>query len=162
MQYSKFRVSTTFQMSNSNENWCQTATYFCLNLSPGGSDGKASARSAGDPGFDPWVGKILWRRVWQPTSVSLPGESHGQRSLEGCSPWGRRELDTTEWLSTYVSILGMPFTSGISTALCFSAPLLPRGFSGLLVFLFTFLDPRMVTCLSLNSWMPAEMSDHFK
>ena len=32
-------------------------------------------------GFDPWVGMILWRRKWQPTLVSLPGKSHGQRSL---------------------------------------------------------------------------------
>ena len=52
-------------------------------------------------GFDPWVGKILWRRARQPTSVFLPGESHGQkRSLTGCSPWGRKELDMTERLST--------------------------------------------------------------
>ena len=36
------------------------------------------------------------RRAWQPTPVFLPGESHGQRSLEGYSPWGRKELDTTE------------------------------------------------------------------
>jgi len=40
--------------------------------------------------FDPWVGKIIWRRTWQPTSVFLPGESHGQRSLAGGSPWGHR------------------------------------------------------------------------
>ena len=38
------------------------------------------------PWFDPWVGKIPWRREWRPTSVFLPGESHGQRSLVGCSP----------------------------------------------------------------------------
>ena len=37
-------------------------------------------------GFDPWVGKILWRRAWRPTPVLLPGESHGQRSLVGYSP----------------------------------------------------------------------------
>ena len=44
--------------------------------------------SAGDirPGFDPWDGKIPWRRAWQPTPVFLPGESHGQRSLVGYSP----------------------------------------------------------------------------
>ena len=47
-------------------------------------------------GFDPWVGKIPWRRRWQPTPVFLPGESHGQRSLEGYSPWGCKESDTTE------------------------------------------------------------------
>ena len=40
------------------------------------------------PGFDPWIRKIPWRRAGQPTPVSLPGESHGQRSLAGCSPWG--------------------------------------------------------------------------
>ena len=37
-------------------------------------------------GFDPWVGKIPWKRKWQLTPVSLPGESHGQRSLAGSSP----------------------------------------------------------------------------
>ena len=43
------------------------------------------------PGFDSWVWKIPWRRKWQPTPVLLPGESHGQRSLAGSSPWGRKE-----------------------------------------------------------------------
>ena len=43
-----------------------------------------------------WVRKIPWRRAWQPTPVSLPGETHGQRSLAGYSPWGRRESDMTE------------------------------------------------------------------
>ena len=42
------------------------------------------------PGFDPWVGKIPWRRAWQPTPVFLPGESHGQRSLVGYSLWGHK------------------------------------------------------------------------
>ena len=41
-------------------------------------------------GFQPWIGKIPWRRKWQPTPVLMPGESHGQRSLAGCSPRGRR------------------------------------------------------------------------
>ena len=44
------------------------------------------------PGFDPWVGKILWRRKWQPTPVFLPGKSHGQRSLVGYSPWGHKRV----------------------------------------------------------------------
>ena len=47
-------------------------------------------------GFNPWVGKIPWSRVWQPTPVLLPGDFHGQRSLEGYGPQGRKELDTTE------------------------------------------------------------------
>ena len=43
-----------------------------------------------ETGFDPWVGKIRWRRKWQSTPVLLPGKFHGQRSLVGYSPWGRR------------------------------------------------------------------------
>ena len=48
------------------------------------------------PRFDAWVRKIPWGRAWQPTLVLLPRESHGQRSLAGCSPWGCTESDTTE------------------------------------------------------------------
>ena len=50
------------------------------------------------PWFSPWIGKTPWRRKWQPTPVLLPGKSHGQRNLVGYSPWGCKELDTTEWL----------------------------------------------------------------
>ena len=53
--------------------------------------------------FYPWVGKVPWRRVWQPTPVFLPGDSHAQRSLVGCSPRGRKESDTTERLTQRVS-----------------------------------------------------------
>src|SRR5574337_1023687 len=45
-----------------------------------------------------------WRRKWQPTPVFLPGESHGRRSLVGCSPWGRKGSDTTEQLHFYFSL----------------------------------------------------------
>ena len=45
--------------------------------------------------FDPWVGKIHWRRKWHPTPVFLPGKFHGQRSPAGYSPWGLKESDTT-------------------------------------------------------------------
>ena len=48
------------------------------------------------PRFDPWIGKIPWRRKWQLTPGLLPGKSHGLRSLVGYSPWGRKESDTTE------------------------------------------------------------------
>ena len=51
-----------------------------------------------------WVEKIPWRRKWQPTSVFLPGESQGQRSLVGCSPWGHKESDTTEQLHFHFSL----------------------------------------------------------
>ena len=50
--------------------------------------------------FNPWVGKIPWRRKWQPTPVSWPEKSHGQRSQAGYSPQGLKKLDTIEWLST--------------------------------------------------------------
>ena len=46
---------------------------------------------------------IPWRRKWQPTPVFLPGESHGQRSLAGYSPWHRKETDTTEQLTLLLS-----------------------------------------------------------
>ena len=50
--------------------------------------------------FDSWAGKIPWRRAWQPTPVSLPGESHGQRSLGPMyGPLGRKKSDTTERLT---------------------------------------------------------------
>ena len=61
--------------------------------------GKESACNAGDVRrrFYPLIGKIPWRRARQPTPVFLPGEeSHGQRSLAGYSPWGRKESDMTE------------------------------------------------------------------
>ena len=48
--------------------------------------------------------QYFWRRKWQPTPVLLPGKSHGQRSLVGCSPWGRYQSDTTEWLHFHFSL----------------------------------------------------------
>ena len=66
---------------------------------PGDASGKEptwQCRTLKRRRFDPWVGKIPWRRAWQPTSVYLPGDSHGQRSLVGYSPEGRKELDITE------------------------------------------------------------------
>ena len=47
-------------------------------------------------GFDLWVGKIHWRRKWQPTLLFLPGKSHGQRSLVCYTPWDHKELDMCE------------------------------------------------------------------
>ena len=63
------------------------------NCFPGGASGEELAyqcRRHKRCGLDPWVGEIPLRRAWQPTPVFLPGESHGQRSLAGYSPWGRR------------------------------------------------------------------------
>ena len=62
---------------------------------PGGSMVKNLPASTGNSRFNPWVRKIPWRRKWQPTAIFLPGKAHGQRSLAGYSPWGRKELNTT-------------------------------------------------------------------
>ena len=51
------------------------------------------------PKFDFWVRKIPWRKEWQPNPAFLPGESHGQRSLVGYSPWDHKESNTTERLN---------------------------------------------------------------
>ena len=48
--------------------------------------------------FHPGVPKIPWRKEWQPTPVFLPGESHEQRSLAGCNPWGLKQLYMSEQL----------------------------------------------------------------
>ena len=69
---------------------------------PRGHSGKESAcqcRRYRRPGFNPSIGKIPWRRKWQPTPAFLPGKSHGQRTLAGYSPWGhktRQDLATKQ------------------------------------------------------------------
>ena len=70
----------------------------------GGANGKefvCQYRRCKRCGLSPWVWKIPWSRKWHPAPVSLLGKFHGQRSLAGYSPWGLRELDTTEHLSTH-------------------------------------------------------------
>ena len=78
----------------------------------GGAGGKEPAcqrRRCGELGFDLWVWKIPWRRKWQPTLVFLPGKSHGQRSLEGYSPWGHKESDTTEHTQNNIFMWGLSY-----------------------------------------------------
>ena len=57
--------------------------------------------NARDVGFYPQIRKIPWRKKWQSMLVFLPGKSHGQRRLVGYSPWGHKELNMTERLSTH-------------------------------------------------------------
>ena len=52
-------------------------------------------------GFNAWVGRILWRKKWQPTPVFWSGQSHGQRSLEGYSPWGPKSQTQLSTNSTH-------------------------------------------------------------
>ena len=56
------------------------------------------------PRFNPWVGKIPWKRERLPTLVFLPGEFHRQRSLVGYSLWDHKELDMTEWLTPSLQV----------------------------------------------------------
>ena len=75
-------------------NWASTCMGF-----PGGASGKEPShqrRRHQTRGFDLRVGKIPWRRAWQPSPVFLPGESHGERRLAGYSPWGHKESDMIE------------------------------------------------------------------
>ena len=65
--------------------------------------------------FDPWVGKIPWRRAWLPTPIFLPGESHEQRSMAGYSPEGCKELDTTEVTEHIPSGYLLALASGLIT-----------------------------------------------
>ena len=76
--------------------------YYVIWGFPGGTGGKkkknppANAEHTRDTGSIPRLGGSTWSRKWQPTPVVLPGESHGQRSLAGYSPRGRKESDTSE------------------------------------------------------------------
>ena len=74
----------------------------------------------GWPEFDPWVRKLLWRRKWLRTPAFLLGEFHGQRSLEGYSLWGHKELDTTEQLTLSIWLLSMHsfYTSFVFIIIC--------------------------------------------
>ena len=82
----------------------QPLSIACLTLNSGplisgGSVVKESACWCRRHGFHLRVGKIPWRRKWQPTPVLLPGKPHGQRSLAGYSPRVCKESDTTEWVN---------------------------------------------------------------
>ena len=79
------------------QSWMELYDPAFLNLGfPSGSDGKESACDVGDLGLLPGSGRSPGGGHWQPTLVLLPGESHGQRTEMGYSPWGRKESDTVD------------------------------------------------------------------
>ena len=98
--FSKICFLKTISFWNSHQ-FMLLNTLFILIGFPWWLSGKESICNTGatEDSFSPWVRKISWRRKWQPTSVFLLGESHGQRSLAGYSLWGHKEYDTTEWLN---------------------------------------------------------------
>ena len=81
---SGLHASLCTKQKRKNSSQCGTCLY------PSWLSGKESTCQCRRHGFYPWVGKIPWRRRWQPTSVFLPGKSHKQRSLVGYSPRGCR------------------------------------------------------------------------
>ena len=103
---------------------------------PGGSDGKEYSYNAGDPGLIPKSGRSPGEGNGYPL-VFLPGEFHGQRTLEGYSPWGCKELDMTEQLSiqhTGPSLEPIFILSPISGLL----PLSPSCFLCIIVYISSF------------------------
>ena len=74
--------------------WASQVVLMVKNLSANVGDTKSC-------GFNPWVRKIPWRRIWQPTPGFLPEKFHGQRNLGGYSPWSYRELNTNKQLSIF-------------------------------------------------------------
>ena len=75
--------------------WASRGHFFVSSLIPQGFAGSSDDRlclQCRRPRFNPWVGKIPWRRKCQPTPVVLPGEFHGQKSLAGYSPWGHKRV----------------------------------------------------------------------
>ena len=72
-----------------------------------GKESTCQCRRHRRSGFDPWVGKLPWRRKWQLILVLFPRKFHRQMSLAGYSPWGPKELDMTEpyWAHTQLEKL---------------------------------------------------------
>ena len=77
-----------------------------MGFPPGSAEKNLRRKRCRRCGFGPWVGKISWRRAWQPTLVFLLGESHGQRGPAGYSPRGCKELDTTEVTAAHTHMIG--------------------------------------------------------
>ena len=71
--------------------WITLITWY-LSWWLGGKEFTFQCRRLRRCGFDPWVGKIPWRKKWESTPVFLPAKSHGQRSLAGYSPWGCKRI----------------------------------------------------------------------
>ena len=95
--------------------WC-LSFLCCSNKSPLSLwlSGKESTCQCRRCEFNPWVRKIPWRMEWQPTPVFLPGKSHGQRSLEDYSPWGRVTEHTLTGLQQYKQFWGQRPKKGLT------------------------------------------------
>ena len=103
-QHSSQRLTMRTTLLFQRENLEELFTGCLVHLIPRWISSKKNCLQCRKTRFDLWVKKIPWRMKWQPTPVSLPGESHGQRSPVGYSPWGHKELAKTEhacWFTWY-------------------------------------------------------------
>ena len=89
---------------------------------PGGLDSKKSTHNVGDLGWIPGLGRSHGGGYGNPLKYSCLKNPHGQRSLAGYSPWGHKELDMTERLSTYILYDPMDVGNLISGSSAFSKP----------------------------------------
>ena len=89
-----------------------------------GKESACSAGDTGDKGSVPGLGIFPWRRAWQHTPAFLSGESHGERSLAGYSPWDRKESDTTE--ATEHTALPMHLYGKVNIMYILISPFLPQ------------------------------------
>ena len=96
-----WRVGLASSTSNSSKGLLYIFIWVILFMSQGLPSGEESACQCRRHRLDPWVGKIPWRRKWQPAPVFLPGKFHGQRSLVDYRPRGRKESDMTKYTHTH-------------------------------------------------------------
>ena len=97
-------LSPTPFLQDTSSLWLATFEHLSCKL-PRWCSGKESAcqhKKCKRRRFHPWVEKVSWRRKWLLAPVFLPGEFHEQRSLVGCSRWGRKESDKTKCLSIHI------------------------------------------------------------
>ena len=140
------------------EQWLRTeASRWCS-----GTESTYQCRRCWRCEFDPWIGKIPWRRKWQPTPVFFPGKSHGQRSLPGYSPWDHRESDMTEWLSTHARLR----TTASVPCLCLPSQILSGWKTASHPLSLSVIRRCAVCCVSsqavhLNCWVgPSDLNHH--
>ena len=133
-------MNTRLHEHHINQLMCLAYTVKCMHPPPTGGlcdftvlcgvpkwgSGKESACRCRRLRFNPWVRKSPWCRKWQPIPEFLPGKFHGQRSLEGYSPWGRTESDTTEWLSSSSSTVQIKAHSLMVARLTLRGALIPN------------------------------------
>ena len=127
----------------------------CANTFPG-KEPACQCKRHKRQGLDTWVGKIPWRRAWKPIPVFLPGESYGQRSLVGYSPWGHRELATTKEFSmhTYAN------TNSFMVTTAFTLFYLKKTISGRLSNFFKFIWVELEFELGWGQLQPGHLTSH--